>query len=362
MGIAIVPDLDLDGPEAKMPPAPQDIDTAAVIAAIMPDLSAEMAIQTAQATERAFSYAEKLRNQYLKEFQAKAEELRAQIQTIGKPKIMAVQIDGERRKLSKPAHPVLADLIMNAKLGVNSLMVGPAGCGKSTAAEQLAEALGLEFGNVCLTAGASETWLFGRQTPGGFVEAPFSRMFREGGVFLADEFDAADANLLLSVNTAIENGHLFNPISGQTFKKSDKFVFVAAANTCGRGADHVYNGRNRLDGATLRRFDKIPVGYVPEIEEQLCPDEKLRKLLQDARAKVQELKASEIISSGCMARAHAQMQAGQTLERTLQKLTMGWPEQLVSQCGLNIKSFPSPKGTKKKKGDANEEASEEYPF
>lgn len=165
------------------------------------------------------------------------------------------------REISSEPVKHIDELVLYSKLGMNILLVGPAGCGKSTSAKQLSEILGLQFGATCLTAGASETWLFGRQTPNGFVEGAFSKLYREGGVFLADEIDAADPNLLLSINTALANGILFNPISGKSFERHKDFIFLGAANTFGLGADDKYTGRMRLDAATLDRFIIIDVDY-----------------------------------------------------------------------------------------------------
>ena len=57
--------------------------------------------------------------------------------------------------------------------------------------------------------------------------------------------------MLLSITTALSNGYLYNPINGETVKQHEDFIMVGCANTCGKGADAVYTGRNRLDGAFL---------------------------------------------------------------------------------------------------------------
>lgn len=260
-----------------------------------------------------------------------------------KPKIMAVSIDKEVRRLQKAAVPYLGRMIIMAKTGKNILLIGPAGCGKTFAAHQLAEALALPFAHVCFTAGASETWLFGRQTPNGFIEAPFVRLYREGGVFLGDEFDAADENMALSINTALANGHLFNPINGETYVKHKNFVFVACANTLGKGADHVYTGRNRLDGATLNRFScsKIAVDYDADIERQLCPEKSLLKALTHARSQLKVKKSDEIISTRTIQDACDLYLAGIPALELFESITLGWPSDLVKACGLDQYTEPT---------------------
>lgn len=212
--------------------------------------------------------------------------------------ILQIKIDDiPTIKLDGQAVPYLDRMIVNAKLGLNTLLVGPAGCGKTTAARQLSTALNLQFGSVCLTAGASETWLFGRQTPNGFIEGSFSKIYKEGGVFLADEMDAADANLLLSINTALANGQMFNPMSGETIERHKDFIFIGAANTFGKGADHIYTGRSRLDGATLDRFIIIEVNYDSSFEKMICVEPKIYNFLSKLREKLLSNGLEEFIST-----------------------------------------------------------------
>lgn len=253
------------------------------------------------------------------------------------PKIMAVTVNaGTLSHLKAAAVPFLGQMIVNAQLGLNTMLVGPAGCGKTFGAHQLASALKRPFGHVCFTAGASETWLFGRQTPTGFIEGVFSRLYRMGGVFLADEFDAADANMLLALNTALANGTLFNPINGETYERHADFVFIAGCNTFGKGGDHVYTGRNRLDAATLDRFELIKVDYNADVEKQLCPDKTLYKVLTNARRELRKLKSDEVISTRRIQACYLRLQAGESGQDIIDSLTLSWPMELPAQVGLDV--------------------------
>lgn len=238
------------------------------------------------------------------------------------------------KQLSTEAHELLPHLITCFKLGENILVKGPAGSGKTTLGHQLAEALGLGFGHLCLSAGVSETWLYGRQLPTGFVEGEFSKFYRNGGVFLLDEIDAADANLLLSINTALANSHLYNPILGEKIERHKDFHCIAAANTYGLGGDAQYTGRNRLDAATLDRFVTFDIEYNESLEKKLCPDAKLLKKLHSARKELNKRNAKQIISTRAIARIYKLVGAGFNEQEAIKTLTRSWPKGLAEEINL----------------------------
>lgn len=258
------------------------------------------------------------------------DDTRKELQDLKKnsAKIMAIKInDADVKRLDgEEVVPYLDRMIVNAKLGLNTMLVGPAGCGKTHSAGQLARVLGLEFGHLNLTAGASETWLFGRQTPTGFVEGVFSKLYENGGVFLADEIDAADSNLLLSINTAISSEQFYNPIIGKMIKRHKDFVFIGAANTFGKGSDATYTGRNRLDAATLDRFVVIKVDYNEKIEKLLCPNESIRNTLLAMRKELVNKQTLEFISTRVIEQCYLQFVAGVEWKAIFDSLTLSWSE------------------------------------
>lgn len=332
---------DMDAPSSNDGPVLSSTLDAAALALelkkVRDDCEQQFKIMMAEVTQRSARHTDKMMTDLLN-------RMREEIRKIGKPKVMGVSVNGaETKPLSSPASKVLPRLIINAKAGLHSMLVGPAGSGKTFAAHQLAEALGLPFASVCFTAGASETWLFGRQTPNGFIEGPFPKAFREGGVFLGDELDAADSNMLLCINTALANGLLYNPINGELIKQHQNFVFVAGANTAGFGSSAVYTGRNRPDGSTLTRFVKIPVDYDDAVEEMLCPDVDLREKLQSARKILRSERTEYIISSRCMDYAYRQRKNGVRVSDILESLTLGWPKEIVKKAGLDRWEEPSHK-------------------
>jgi hypothetical protein len=244
-----------------------------------------------------------------------------------KTKIIGIKL-GElpAQKLKLTPAEVLPSLLAQAKIGMAGgnwpLMTGPTGCGKTVAAEQVAEALALRFEHVNCSEGMSETWLWGRQTPTGFIPGGLWTCFKEGGVFLFDEADAANDNVWLSINTMLANGHAYNPISGESVKRHKDFIAIAAANTNGKGGTGAYSGRSRLDGATLNRFAMFAVHYSPSLERELCPDTALLEVLWSIRVKLEEKKSADVISTRDIKNAYLQSKAGFETKQILECLSL----------------------------------------
>ena len=176
------------------------------------------------------------------------------------------------------AHQAFADVMQRVAAELPVLLVGPAGSGKTTLAAQVATALGRRFTFNSLSEGVTESSLMGRMLPQedgtwAYQESPFVKTFRDGGVHLFDEIDAADPNLLVSINAAIANGKLSLPFTDmEPIERHPKCVIIAAANTYGQGADRRYVGRNRLDAATVNRFTMgtCEIGYDKDLERRLA--------------------------------------------------------------------------------------------
>lgn len=196
----------------------------------------------------------------------------------------------------------------------------------TTAAKQVAKAMNLPFGYICLTAGASETWLFGRNTPNGFIEGEFSKLYKNGGVFLADEMDAADSNLLIALNTAIDSDQLLNPMSGEVIKKHKDFVFIGAGNTNGLGATGQHNGRNKLDASTLSRFVFFEMDYNEQLEKNLCLDSNIYEGLIKTRRYLTGRKSENFITTRDFIKLSKMLVSGSSYEFVANSLTANFSE------------------------------------
>lgn len=252
-----------------------------------------------------------------------------------KPKTLFVKYeDNETIEFDTPVSPYLNDVLDVFKAGENPLLVGPAGSGKSVICEQAARSLGLPYSHVNCTAGASETWFFGRQTPTGAFKGPLHTRYEDGGLFGAEEWDASDENLTLAFNTLLESKKFFNPILNETVDRHENFLFIATANTSGRGADMVYTGRNRQDGAARSRFVPIEVSYSQEIEKAVCPDVDLRDRFWSAREELDKRKSEEVWGTRQLRQAFKLKSLGWSEKKVFSSLTFGWPDGLAKNCGL----------------------------
>lgn len=197
---------------------------------------------------------------------------------------------GERR------HPVFAKVFRAIQAGLNVMLVGPAGCGKTTLAQQVAQALGLDF--YASGAVASEYKLTGFiSAHNEYKTTAFRAAFEHGGLFLFDEMDASAPAALLAFNAALANDWQEFPDSPQPIRRHEKFICIAAVNTWGRGASRDYVGRAQLDAATLDRFTMIEVDYDQELELALGASNRWTKHVQAVRAACLDLKIRLVVST-----------------------------------------------------------------
>jgi energy-coupling factor transporter ATP-binding protein EcfA2 len=278
------------------------------------------------------------------------EQLIEKARAADKAQQIKVQID-ERPQVEitdEYVHPKFQMALEVLAAGKHVLMIGPAGCGKTHMSRQLAKALGQRYGGLSLTSGVSESALTGRMFPLSiapghlFISTQFIDFFENGGLFLLDELDAADPNVLLVINQAAANGYL--PIPNRVEKpyaeRHKDFYLVGAANTFGNGADRMYVGRNRLDESTLDRFriGQITMDYDKEVEARLCPDKTLREKLWEIRKKAADSQPRAIVSTRFLEDAYI-LHTGKkwSLTRIINQLTASWTPDMRTRVGLPAK-------------------------
>lgn len=172
-------------------------------------------------------------------------------------------------KLDGASHIMLPTIVQALVSGASPFLVGPAGSGKTTLAEQCAKALTVKF--YCEARVTSEFKLMGYMDANGkYVRTSFREAYENGGMFLFDEVDASEADAMTGFNSALSNGYCSFP-DGMVHRHKN-FYAIAAGNTYGRGADRQYVGRTQLDAATLDRFQIFEVDYDEALEHTLAGD------------------------------------------------------------------------------------------
>ncbi len=162
-------------------------------------------------------------------------------------------------------HNKFDEVLILVNAGIPTLLTGEKGSGKTTVAKQVADGLNLQFFSISMTRQTTLSHLLGFMSVNGtYVPSQLRGVIENGGLFLLDEIDAGDANVLLSLNT-IENGFVSFPDGIVEIHKD--FRLMATSNP--QDQHEHYVGRNKLDAATLDRFDIINLDHDITLEQSL---------------------------------------------------------------------------------------------
>lgn len=287
------------------------------------------------------------------EVKKKAEEEQKTI-VIEQKDLPDIKLSGYKHKMFEPVlRALLADLPV--------LLVGPSGCGKSYLCKQVAEALSqiisnnekaeviLKYDHKSFSAGVSEAFITGRVIPNLsdgsliYIPTPFVKLYGNGGVFLFDEIDAADANVMLHLNSALDLDGRLNLPHGETVERHKQFYCLAAANTYGNGADRQYVGRNQLDQATMDRFraSTITLDYDEDLEQNIARQysstvagaPSFCDWLHGVRNRINQNGLRRIASTRYLTAGIKLLTAGESLLTVQSRLFEGWTNDERSQVG-----------------------------
>jgi cobaltochelatase CobS len=182
-------------------------------------------------------------------------------------------------------HKDTAKLISYLAAGCNVFMPGPAGSGKSTAASLAAKALGLKFYATSVCQQTTETKFLGYMDAAGhYHPSEYRKAYEGGGLFLVDEIDAGNPNVLAVLNASLSNG--WCAFADGMVEMHPKFRCVAAGNTWGTGRTIQYVGRNPIDAATLNRFVFISWEYDEALEAKITGLPDWSTYVQQCRAEI----------------------------------------------------------------------------
>lgn len=269
------------------------------------------------------------------ELEKQVHDLNEQIKILDQARKVEITIkmpSGTQKKIEDKVHPIFTQVLFHVSCGDNVMLIGPKGCGKTFLAKQLAKHLGLAHGMLSLSGGVTEGKIFGRTTPNitngksEYQSTQFVDLWEGGGLFLWDEIDAADPNVVLSLNGALADGELpLDRPKKPLAKRHKDFVGMAAANTWGNGADRQYVGRNQQDSAFTERFVQIAMDYDAQLELSLCPGgEEMVATMHKYRNNMFKNRVERTLSTRFIQRAYNWLQHGKDVAYAESMLFAGW--------------------------------------
>ncbi len=265
------------------------------------------------------------------------------------PTRIEIVYDNETVEIDGTPHKAFKESLKAMKRGLNLFLVGPAGSGKGFLAQHLAEAFKLRFGFVSCSEGMSEGMVLGRGVPLAeeflYLQSSFVDFYENGGVFLLDEIDAANPNVLLIINECLSSPHLAIPnrVKNPYAVRHKDFHVIVAANTWGTGPNMEYVGRNRLDAAFLNRFigSTIELGYDARIEGEIAKaylgKEAAMPVLKrfwNVRKKLDEMNIRRIWSTRGLEKMCIALADGDDMATVLDAHTRGWTVDEKNKAGV----------------------------
>lgn len=221
--------------------------------------------------------------------------------------------------------------------GMNNIwMVGPAGCGKSTIARNIAKELDIPYLCISCGIGTSATEFTGYKYP--TREATkFAEFYAKKSLILIDEMTALDPSVAQVINAALANGEI-ETTTGTVLRHSE-CIIVATSNTFGSGADRQYVANNQLDASTIDRFTGaiIEVDYSKKYESQF--DQKVRDYIHLLRACIKINSLRRIASTRMIQAAEKMKKIGMSDWKDL--LIINWSDTEKKIVGEYVKQVKS---------------------
>lgn len=187
-------------------------------------------------------------------------------------------------------------IVAKVSRGNNVYLFGPAGSGKSHTAEQVAEALGLDFYGQTTIQFAHDVRGYG-DAGGNYQDTPFYKAFAFGGLYFQDEYDRSNAEAAIVLNSALANGWYDFPIVGRV-EAHPNFRFIAAGNTLMTGADEEYVTGQEIDASSRDRFAYFfEIDYSHEVELHIAHgNESIVSFVEDVRQAIKQTGIKHVVS------------------------------------------------------------------
>ena len=268
-----------------------------------------------------------------------------------------IQVEYKRRdgslEVSGAAHYILPKLIKWLDLDEHIWLWGPASSGKTHIARQCAELLDLQFYSIGAILQKYEMTGY-TDANGVFQTTEFAEWFQKGGLLYWDEADASIPQAFIAANGGLENKFMAFPSLG-TIQMHESCKLICTANTNGEGATQAYNGRTKLDRATIDRFHQISMDYDTALERKIglstfaqyggtdtASAERMIEWFQDVRKYCKTKKLDILVSSRMQRRALKSLAVDpltaseEAQEIAFAKVTQDQRNDLVALCGLPV--------------------------
>lgn len=165
------------------------------------------------------------------------------------------------------SHYAASEVAFFLKLGLNVMVTGDAGTGKSYGAKQIADFLGIPFYPMSIGKQTSKSDVLGYMGAHGYVTTVVRTAFEHGGLLLLDEGDTGEGVMTI-FNGIAANDKVAFPDNKVVTKHKD-FRLMMGTNTLGHGADEEYSDRVKLDAAFVDRFVGVMWDYDRDLETAL---------------------------------------------------------------------------------------------
>lgn len=186
-------------------------------------------------------------------------------------------------------HKIMDDINANN----NVFLVGAAGTGKTTVAEQIAwqrlnidwenkqetekyiQKNGTPFITINCNQWTSPIDLKGGQTMDGYKEGGLIEAWQNGKMLILDELPKLDPNTAGILNDGLaksaQDGAIIFNGENKPIRKHKNFVCIATGNTTGKNTSTTYGGNNKQDASLIDRFSGCiyTIGFNEKLERSL---------------------------------------------------------------------------------------------
>jgi hypothetical protein len=185
-----------------------------------------------------------------------------------------IRESGKPTKVIEGAHEALPKTLRYLSIGLSVYWHGPAGGGKTHAAEQVADALSARFCPIQCGKLSSESVLKGLVTVSGqAAETAFADALAESHdspvLLFLDELDRWPSHLAVLLNSLLANGYIATRHAGRVDRGKHLYI-LAAGNTNMRGRNDFFPEAVAQEFSTIDRFTFVAFNYDEALEERIA--------------------------------------------------------------------------------------------